>query len=228
MRPINRGTIPPAPFKHYRDAFPALETNLGPYCSYCERQIETHLAIEHVQPKSKQKSLELTWDNFLLACTNCNSCKGDEDIVIDNYLWPDVNNLLLALNYHSSIITNALSQNHPAHQHVHALIKLVGLDKDPGNLDRKRKPEITDQRWKYRFETLNKATKTKQRLSGSDSEALREQIVETALSHGGFSIWFSVFLDDTDMCLRLITAFPGTAGDCFDNGRPIERPGALL
>ncbi|BAZ83207.1 hypothetical protein PN497_01795 [Sphaerospermopsis kisseleviana CS-549] len=35
----------------------------------------------------------------------------------------------------------------------------------------------------------------------------------------------TVFKDDPDMLNRLINAFPGTSGDCFDHeGKAIHRP----
>ena len=51
MRPVDKGTAPTV-YTKYQDAGPDLQSRLGDYCSYCERQIETHLAVEHIQPKS--------------------------------------------------------------------------------------------------------------------------------------------------------------------------------
>lgn len=228
MRPIERGVAPVITSTNYRDAFPTLQERLGAYCSYCERHLATNLAVEHIQPKALNPALELTWENFLLGCVNCNSVKGDTPIVLNEYVWPDRNNTLLAIDYVNGIAKNALSQTHPAHQQVNALIKLVGLDKVPSNPDSDRRPTPADQRWKYRMDTLGKAKLTKQRLLANDTVPMREQIVETALSHGGFSIWFKVFENDVDMRLRLLAAFPGTSTRCFDNGRPIQKPGTVL
>jgi len=227
MRPITRGVRPTISFSHYRDAFPALKTNLGAYCSYCERRLPTNLAVEHVQPKSLHKSLELEWDNFLLACCNCNSSKGDTDVVLNNYIWPDSSNTLRAIDYSSGLVQNSLNLTDPARSLVDALIILVGLDKDPGHPEKERKPDFSDQRWKDRLDTLDKARKCKARLDACDSVELRETIVESAQGWGSFSIWFEVFKHDVDMCSRLIQAFPGTAQDCFDNHRPVQRPRSM-
>lgn len=224
MRPITRGARPQIAFLHYRDAFPALKTNLGAYCSYCERRLPTNLAVEHVKPKSLHKSLALDWDNFLLACCNCNSSKGDTDVVLTDYIWPDSSNTLRAMDYSSGLVRNGLSLTDPAHRLADALIILVGLDKDPGHRDKERRPEDSDQRWKDRLDTLDRARQCKARLAARDTTELRETIVESALGWGSFSIWFEVFKDDVDMCARLIHAFPGTAQDCFDNHRPVQRP----
>jgi hypothetical protein len=228
MRPVNRGPTPPQAFSDYRNAFGELGNRLGRYCSFCERRLETHLAVEHMQPKSLHPALKLCWENFLLACCNCNSCKGDHDIDLADYLWPDKDNTLLVFTYPQGMVKNALPQNHPAHKKADALILLLGLDKDPGNPDRKRRPTNSDERWKRRTENFDLANRQKQNLAKHDNEGLREAIVEIALGWGGFAIWFEVFQDDEDMKARLIAAFPGTAPDCFDNHSPVPRPGGFI
>ncbi|MCW1941660.1 HNH endonuclease [Bacillus anthracis] len=72
---------------------------IGSYCSYCERSLGGNVAVEHIQPKSLHKELALTWDNFLLACVNCNSIKSNQSINLEEYLWPDKDNTLLAFHY---------------------------------------------------------------------------------------------------------------------------------
>ena len=75
MRPVDKG-VAPARYVRYQDANSDLRGRIGDYCSYCERQIETHLAVEHVQPKVRRTTLRNSWSNFLLGCVNCNSSKG--------------------------------------------------------------------------------------------------------------------------------------------------------
>ena len=92
MRPIRRGTSPcEADFANYRDALPDLVSRFGRYCSYCERLIPVQLAVEHIQPKGlpAYQALEGRWENFLLACVNCNSTKKDKDVVLSDVLLPD-------------------------------------------------------------------------------------------------------------------------------------------
>lgn len=227
MRPITRGLRPNMTFSHYREAFPALKANLGPYCNYCERRLPTNLAIEHVKPKSLNKSLALDWDNFLLACCNCNSSKGDIDVALADYIWPDSSNTIRAIDYSSGLVRNRLNPTDPAYSLVDALINLVGLDKDPGHPKKERRPDVSDQRWKDRLDTLDRARRCSARLVACDTVELREIIVESALGWGSFAIWFEVFKNDLDMCSRLIRAFPGTAKNCFDNHSPVRRPGAV-
>ncbi len=66
MRPVDRGPDP-GPFTRFQDAAPHLVTRIGDYCSYCERQIETCLAVEHIRPKKPVPTLELTWTNFFVG-----------------------------------------------------------------------------------------------------------------------------------------------------------------
>jgi HNH endonuclease len=226
MRPVNRGLRPAQIFTNYRDAFPLLMARIGDYCCYCERHIPTNLAIEHVQEKVSNPDLLTEWENFLLACVNCNSCKGDTIIDLDSYLWPHLNNTLLAFTYEQGEVRVTIPQDEPAYARAAATITLLGLDKQPGRNG--REPTPADLRWKFRYERLEAAKFAKTRLARRDSPEMREQIVETAKGGGGFSIWFSVFRDDPDMCQRLIAAFPGTALDCFQDGIPVPKPGATI
>lgn len=60
------------------DARRALIQSVGAYCSYCSAPIFSHLAIEHVLPKSTFPESAFSWPNFLLACSTCNSVKGNK------------------------------------------------------------------------------------------------------------------------------------------------------
>lgn len=229
MRPVERG-MAPAVYTNYQDAGPDLQGRLGDYCSYCERQIETHLAVEHVQPKDPVPALRNEWTNFLLSCVNCNSSKGANPVVIADYLWPDLDNTMLAFEYGTGGIVSA-SSHLPTALHAKAWqsILLTGLDKDPGNPDLARLPTSKDRRWLRRLEAGQLAERSRQRLSQNDAPELREQIIETALARGMFSIWYHAFVGDLDMRRRLREAFMGTAVVCFDpNEDPLPRPGGQV
>lgn len=54
-------------------------------CCYCEERIPPtgHLkAVEHFQPKSVFKGLELEWTNLLLVCAQCNGAKSNKFPVV--------------------------------------------------------------------------------------------------------------------------------------------------
>jgi 5-methylcytosine-specific restriction endonuclease McrA len=87
VRPIDKGEAP-AVYDKYEDAKPDLQNRIGRYCSYCERRVPASLAVEHVEAKINAQGLILTWENFLLACSNCNSTKSAARIDLADYLGP--------------------------------------------------------------------------------------------------------------------------------------------
>lgn len=227
MRPINRGNPPvdangkQIKFSKYEEARPELIKRLGELCSYCEMHLDAGLAVEHIQPKNLQEDKKLLWENFLLACVNCNSTKGETDINDSNiadYLWPDVNNTFLALKYsEGGVVEVNTDQPLAVQEKAQRLIKLVGLDKNPAN-----NSTASDRRWKNRFSEWEKANRAKTRLSQTDTPQMREQILDTAESY--FSIWMTVFSEDPTMLNALIQKFHGTATECFDRaGQAISR-----
>lgn len=63
----------------YGNARGSLITNFGQYCSYCGLPVfDSSLAVEHMLPKSIFPDVMMCYPNFLLACPNCNSVKGDQ------------------------------------------------------------------------------------------------------------------------------------------------------
>lgn len=214
VRPVDKGSAPAA-YARYEDAGPDLQNRLGDYCSYCERQIETNLAVEHIQPKSRVSALRLDWSNFLLGCVNCNSRKGNTPINLPDYLWPDCDNTLRAIEY----VRGGLVQPNPTlstqvQAKAQATIALTGLDRYPGSPG--RKPSSSDRRWNKRRELWQLAERDRQRLATNDSSVVRELIVENALGRGMFSIWWTAFVGDADMRRRLREAFLGTHAGSFD------------
>jgi uncharacterized protein (TIGR02646 family) len=215
MRPVDKGPSPSS-YSDYRDAYQDLLDRIGDYCSYCERQIETNLAIEHIQPKSKNPLYRTDWANFLFGCVNCNSCKGDTSVDLADFFWPDMDNTLRAFDY----LAGGLVVEHPGLSHSDKLkaqktIDLCGLDRDPGQTDRNKQPSKSDRRYLKRREIWNLAQLKLQALQDNNTDAFREIIVDLAKAHGLFSIWMKVFENDSDMRWRLIRAFRGTATACF-------------
>lgn len=227
MRPVERGASPKQSYPSYGDAAEDLEARLGRYCSYCERRLETHLAVEHIRPKSSSPALAVAWQNFLVACVNCNSCKGDTPILLTDYLWPDVDNTLRAFRHApGGTVDIDTSIPAPLQTRANALRVLVGLDRVPAT---PTPPSASDLRWERRRETWLKASRARGRLATADSTSLREQIAETAQESGMFSIWWEAFAGDTDMRRRLRQAFLGTCPNSFDANENLQaRPGGQL
>jgi uncharacterized protein (TIGR02646 family) len=222
MRPIRRGDSPrQGDFTNYRDALPDLVGRLGLYCSYCERRIPTQLAVEHIQPKSlpANRALHGRWENFFLACVNCNSTKKDKPVNLDDVLLPDRDNTLAAYLYSKGgeiEVSPQLSAH--AQQLAWATLTLVGLDRRSQDIADANGRLIALDRVKQRMEAWLIAYHTKELLAlQPESAAAVELALLVAQTTGFFSIWMEVFRADPGMRNRLIDAFPGTRDSgCFD------------
>jgi uncharacterized protein (TIGR02646 family) len=211
MRPVERGTTDGI-FLEYQEAKLLLTTRLGHYCSFCERHMPAGLAVEHMQPKKPFPALELVWENFLLACVNCNSCKGtkNKSETLDAYFWVDRDNTSRAFIYSKGglISVNPLLETHLQAKATKTL-KFLGLEKLSWE-----DPKAKDNRQAQRHDTWNQAEMFRGDLLEEDTLKRREYIVIYARKTGFWSVWMTVFKDDPDMLERFIKAFPGTA-DCF-------------
>lgn len=230
MRPIDK-TPDRGSFPKYEDAQQPLTGLLGAYCSYCERWIASAIHVEHKLPKSDYPVEKLKWANFLLSCNNCNSGKGHGKLILDDYVWPDVDNTFLAFQYDAegrvlarTGLVNDLDSK------VHRTWKMLGFDRHPDRLTAgMQEPTKKDLRWLHRREAWQRATRLKNGLAVSDTQERRAAIADMATERGMFSIWMTVFENDVDIRQRLIVAFPGTAGQCFDaHGRAVLRAGGQL
>lgn len=220
MRPVERGTTSKR-YTKYKDAFDDLVSCIGSYCSYCERRLQVSLAVEHVSPKSKDQKREKDWDNFLLACPNCNSVKGAKITNDRDFLWPDKDNTLLAYEYKEGGIVEVRCKGHVAAK-ARKLIDLVGLDRHPGQLEGKR-PTKDDRRYMNREEVWKLAVCKRDALSRNDNDDFKNALIDIAKAEGFFGVWMAVFEGNIDMRRRLVSAFKGTALSCFDadgNCRP--------
>lgn len=225
MRPVDKGD-PPRTFTEHQQARPYLRERIGAYCSYCERHTRNQLAVEHILPKDHYDDLRLEWRNFLLACANCNSTKGRNDLVLGDYYWPDQDNTARTFLYREGglvQVSNTLSETQRTR--ARKTLELTGLDRRPGH------PQYSDSdlRWDDRRKAWDKAQHSKRNLQTTDTLSMRDQVVKTATSEGFWSVWMTVFAGDVDMKRRFCEAFPGTASDCFDNDyNPVRRPGGAL
>ncbi len=219
MRPVSKGTSPiNGDYSDYRDAFPALQGRLGPYCSYCERRIATNLAVEHIQPKDLYPGLKGSWDNFLLGCVNCNSTKGNKDVILSEVYLPDRDNTFHAFEYTvDGKVKPAGHLTTTQRQIADRTLRLVGLEKRVSEVLDENEKIVAIDRVSQRMETRLIAMASKAELVDTPTDGMRRQIARTASAYGYFSIWMEVFEDDEDMRQRFIEdSFTGTASDCFD------------
>jgi uncharacterized protein (TIGR02646 family) len=216
MRSVEKGGHPkgddgqPIEFGAYGDAAPYLKERIGRWCSFCERWIATNLAVEHKLPKKTYPELELDWANFLLACTNCNSTKGTREQGVASPLWPDEHRTSAMFEYfESGAIRPADAISETDKTRVRALLKLVGLDKQPKQMG------AGDHRFFDRLECWSQVRGSLEDLKDNPTPKMRDRIVSTAVNskYGGYSIWTTVFAHDADMLARLAAAHPGTRTD---------------
>lgn len=216
MRPVRRDASPQSTdFADYKDAKPYLISRLGPYCSYCERKIVTMLAVEHLQPKglASYTHLEGRWENFLLACVNCNSKKRSKNVIFAQLFFPDRDNTFLAFTYlpDGTIEPSAQACSFGQKSIADATLSLTGLDEPISIATDENGKQIAIDRVAQRMEAWAKAQETKADIDADPgNEIVRKYAVRLAMETGFFSIWMTVFHSDIDIRLRLINAFPGT------------------
>lgn len=208
-------------YASYGDAKMPLVGDIGQYCSYCEcpRDVDA-LGVEHLAAKSRGGS-ETAWENFLLSCTVCNSCKGVAT-VDSNYHWPHVNNTFLSFLYDKTGRVK-VNPNIPAISQIKArnLLELVHLERYPNTDSR---PTAKDFRWRKRFEAWNRASRYRNLYL--ENRINEDDVINQAKDKGFWSVWFTVFADIDAILSRLISEFPGTCSNCFDEHNhyvPIER-----
>lgn len=225
MRPVSKGNSTGAYLRH-EDAQPDLIAAIGRFCSYCGRFIPEGINVEHKLPKEEYPLEKLVWSNFLLACSNCNSCKGHGKLRLNDFVWPDTDNTMRALRH---LPGGLVRKNHllpkKLQRKASRTIRLVGLDLVPGAF---RPPSDRDYRWEDRRREWDKASLARAQLNEHDTPRQRDFIVGSA-QNGIFPIWWTVFAGDVDMRRRLRNAFLGTAPNCFDASENlVHRPGGQL
>lgn len=223
MRPIRRGDSPRSnDFTNYKDAKPFLVSRLGLYCSYCERKIPTLLEVEHIQPKKGPHGHPLLigcWNNFLLACKNCNATKKDKKIMLANVLLPDRDNTFAAFTYLQDGTVHPTSGLPPdLDDKARHTLGLTGLDKEDNETLDENGKLIALERIAQRMEAWGIAEAARLDVDAHpNNDAVKRGAVRTAKESGFFSIWMTVFSNNPDMRNRFIDAFEGTRGSgCFD------------
>ena len=227
MRPVNKGESPYKNISSYQEAEPYLYERIGRYCSFCELPIFHVPEVEHKE--GRHSGGELTqWENLLYSCKYCNTRKAQKikKGQKNRWLWPDTDNTFLAFTYENGVpkinteFLTSVSEN--VYEKAYAIFTDLKLDFYPGS------PKEKDKRWCKRIETVGIAEAAKKVWLKLKDTAYAEdelnQILTLAESNGFFSVWMTVFHDEPKVRLALISAFPGTAKECFDqNGNPVRR-----
>lgn len=208
MRPLDKSTFTTNQITYdpYGSAKDDLISALGSFCSYCERQgFSVALDVEHIEDKNAHPQKKTQWNNFLLACKNCNSIKGTDEVDFPNILMPHLNDTFKYLDYRESgFIAIASSCVAGDTAKVQTLIDLVGLDRRPGH----PKYSVKDKRWEERKKTWEIAKRY--RTKYIDGAADMETVKDLANKNGFWSIWMHAFSAYPEVQRELILAFPGT------------------
>lgn len=216
MRPIERGPSPQV-YARYEDAKQDLVNRLGLYCSYCERRIATLLAVEHIQPKAlpQYTHLEVVWENFLLACVNCNSAKGDQDVILADLLLPDRDNTFAAYRYDplgAVEISTGLGSNTAK---AESTLLITALNRLPQNEADYALGVSALGRVGQRVQAWVQASDALADFHAGRTTA--RAVAREAAGCGFFSIWMAAFEGIPEVRRELIAIFPGTSADCFDS-----------
>lgn len=229
MRPVDKGVAPcdsagneilyPVEEGH-RKAKHELHQRLGRFCSYCERPGDLH--VDHVIPKKKHNAVRHLWVNYLLGCKNCNGNKLEKDPLTEEWdcLFPDEVNTLWAFRYGPGAQVS-VNRNLDSLTQMRAdrTIEMVGL-----NLNPPPNPEDKDLRWEDRDAAWQKAIMALRTLQETDTQNVRNMVLTLATGTGFFSVWWTVFGQDTDtdrraeMRLALIERFKARRSCFHDDG----------
>ena len=233
MRPVLRGKSPQKEdYNNYKDAKVDLVNRIGSgrsgkyhlssFCSYCERTIETNLAVEHIEPKDGdygKPELEGRWGNFLLACVNCNSTKGAKEVCLNDVFLPDRDNTFRAFTYlaDGSVIPStdiSLSDANIAKK----TLELIGLDKKLRETKDANGNLIALDRASQRMQVWGVAEGALvDYRNNQDNGAVIRSTVNLMVASGFFSVWMTVFNYYPEMQKLFIKALSGTSESrCFD------------
>jgi uncharacterized protein (TIGR02646 family) len=233
VRPVRRNNSPiTGDYAKYQDAKTVLISRIGAgwigekhsasYCSYCERVINTNLAVEHIEPKGGEFGQPLLaggWHNFLLACVNCNSTKGDKQVILDEIFLPDRDNTFAAFEYQAGgDIKLAEGLGGDDESRAEKTLKLVGLDKAVRETYDEEGRVIAQDRRSQRMDVWGVAeTSLADYLDFPQNLVVQRLIVNMMVFSGFFSVWMTVFKDYPAMKNRFINAMAGTKeSECFD------------
>lgn len=220
MRPVKKGEAPKT-YTAYKYAKDDLIERLGYYCSYCEMNISNQADVEHVAPKSKNKDLELEWDNFLLGCKACNILKSNNNNDRIGYPFPDEYNTAYLFSYKNGKVEIRDGLNVEDQAMAKKLFELVQLDREKQtsgqNDDRCYSRQLE---FKKACDSLNRY---KDYIALEPSEELLNIYIENHIVTAFFSVWLEVFKDYPRVKKVILENIPGTAMECYDeNMEPKE------
>lgn len=224
MRPVNHVKTGAALTDH-KKAKPNLIAAMGEFCAYCERPIEAmSLDVEHIKPQKAHGKLALTWSNFLLACTSCNTYKrhyqaaNRQTRILRSQAWPHLDNTFSAYAYdqHGRVTVSPALASAVHQQMARRTLEMAGLDRTPAVAASYQSLGLAYDITSRREKAWKKAQIALTAYQQNPTDIQRQSILGQAEETGFFSIWMSVFAAHPDVKCGLVTTFKA-APACFDN-----------
>lgn len=237
MRPVNNVPMG-AKLSTHGAAKPTLIKAMGEYCAYCERRIEAmKLDVEHIEPQKTHPHLELSWGNFLLACSACNTYKRHYQEkhtptgILANQAWPHLDNTFSAYLYDQygrvKVVLMLSSANHT--KMAQRTLEMAGLNKTPAVAAKYQELGLIYDTTSRRERAWRKAQIALAAYQQNPTDTQRHSVLNQAEEVGFFSIWMAVFTAHPNLKNELIKVFKA-APECFDaQGQPItpRQPGRI-
>jgi hypothetical protein len=218
MRPVNKWQVGQngvvIEYNPHTEAKTKLLENFGNepfyYCSYCDRVIpKVNMEVEHIQCVHHYPQQEYLWNNFLLACKNCNLTKGDEDFAPGNVLLPHLQNTWNCFIVNNDGTMTADTTNALAYNRALRTVEIWGLDR--GFSHARRQPQ--DDRFDVRRHILILAKRALSHYQNGVPNYM-DEIVDQAIAYGFWYVWMKVFENHQTVQDALILAFNNTYANC--------------
>lgn len=230
MRPVNHVDTGVALTSH-KDAKPNLIHSMGEFCAYCERATEAiNLDVEHIKPQKAHSRLALTWGNFLLACTSCNTYKRHYQAanrqagILRNQAWPHLDNTYSAYCYdQNGLITVSAGLTSLQHEQMaQRTLEMAGLDRTPSVAANYKELGLVYDIVSRRKKAWEKAQIALAAYQQNPTDIQCQSILGQAEETGFFSIWMSVFSAHASVKCELVRIFKASP-NCFDRvGNPLN------
>ncbi|MFO1341537.1 MAG: HNH endonuclease [Burkholderiales bacterium] len=223
MRPVNSITQGAVLLDH-RDAKPDLVAVMGEFCCYCERALEARdLHVEHIKPQIGHPKVALTWGNFLLACTTCNTYKrhyqgsGKQIGILSKQAWPHLDNTFLLFDYdkHGRMRVASSIANTAYTAMADSTLQMAGLSRTPAVSATYEQLGLDYDSTSRRAKAWRKANTALNAFLQNPTDIQIQSIADQAEEVGFFSIWMRVFDSHAAVKRKLVQVFKASSV-CFD------------
>lgn len=230
MKPVMKGNAPNK-YAQHGDAKPDLIDRIGQQCSYCEAPgSPQNLHVEHIYPKDPHPERETDWENFLIACSTCNTYKhhhlgsGRRRGLEKRYLWPHLDNTFSAFIYLRDgrvEIDTALSPDNQ--RFANAIREMAGILMSPAKAKKYAALGIAYDGVDKRKEFWKIAISQRDLYLQNPTPEGVASIALLAPTLGYFSIWMKAFENRPEVRQALIQGFKADS-QCFDaNACPLKK-----